>query len=145
MALSEARSAGEDVPVGCVIVCDGQLLARGYNQKEKNQDPTEHAEIVAIRKACASRKSWRLDGITLYTTLEPCPMCAETIIQARVSRLVFGAFDIQSGAVGSKFNLFIPGRPYPIPEIKSGVLLEPCQQLLLNFFREKRAIKNEKG
>jgi len=140
MAFQQARLAGvgEDVPVGCVLVRDNQLIASGYNQKEKNQDPTEHAEIVAIRKACATLKSWRLDGVTLYTTLEPCPMCAETIMQARVSRLVFGAFDPASGAVGSKFNLFVPGRPYPIPEVTSGIMQEQCQQLLVNFFRERR-------
>ncbi len=138
MALAEARSSGEDVPVGCVIVRDNELIARGYNQKELNQDPTEHAEIVAIRKACAMQKSWRLDGYTLYTTLEPCPMCAEVIIQARVSRLVFGAYDANSGAVGSKFNLFVPDRPYPIPEVSGGILLEECRELLVNFFRQRR-------
>ncbi len=138
MAIEEARLAGEDVPVGCVIVRDDQVLARGHNQKEKTQDVTDHAEIMAIRQASAALKSWRLDGTVLYTTLEPCPMCAEAIMQARVSRLVFGAYDINSGAVGSKFNLFVPGRPYPIPEVTGGLLLERCQSLIVDFFRQCR-------
>ena len=138
MALAQARASGEDVPVGCVLVKENELITSGYNQKEKNQDPTEHAEIVAMRKACALQNSWRLDGVTLYTTLEPCPMCAEAIIQARVSRLVFGAYDALSGAVGSKFNLFVPDRPYPIPQVTGGIMLEPCRDLLVEFFRKRR-------
>jgi tRNA(adenine34) deaminase len=138
MALQEANSSGEDVPVGAILVRDNQVIAKGYNEKEKTQDPTDHAEIVAIRRACAAQKSWRLDGTTLYTTLEPCPICAETIMQARVSRLVFGAYDAHSGAVGSKFNLFIPGRPYPIPQVIGGILQEECQELLKTFFRLRR-------
>ncbi len=140
MALKEAHLAeeSEDVPVGCVIVRDEKILASGHNQKEKSLDPTDHAEIIAIRKAASTLKSWRLDGTTLYTTLEPCPMCAEAIMQTRISRLVFGAYDIQSGAVGSKFNLFLPGRPYPVPEVTGGILQEQCQGLLVNFFRQRR-------
>ena len=138
MAIAEARLAHEDVPVGCVIVEEGKLLAAGHNEKESTQDPTDHAEIIAIRKASSIRKSWRLNGTTLYTTLEPCPMCAEAIMQTRVSRLVFGAYDIQSGAIVSKFNLLIPGRSYPVPEITGGVLQEECRVLLVNFFRTRR-------
>jgi tRNA(adenine34) deaminase len=138
MALKEARLSEFDVPVGCVIVRDEKLFASGHNEKEKSQDPTDHAEIIAIRKASTIHKSWRLDGCILYTTLEPCPMCAEAIMQTRISRLVFGAYDIQSGAVGSKFNLFLPGRPYPVPEVTGGILQEQCQELLVNFFRQRR-------
>jgi len=138
IALNEARLSGEDVPVGCVLVRDNELIAKGNNQKEKTQDPTDHAEIVAIRRACSMQKSWRLDGTTLYTTLEPCPICAETIMQARVSRLVFGAYDENSGAVGSKFNLFVPGRPYPVPAVTGGIMKEECQKLLQDFFRQRR-------
>jgi len=138
MAIKEALRAGEDVPVGCVIVKDGKVLSSGHNEKENSQDPTDHAEIIAIRKASIILKSWRLENTTIYTTLEPCPMCAEAIMQTRISRLVFGAYDIQSGAVGSKFNLFIPGRPYPVPQVTGGVLQEQCQDLLVNFFRQRR-------
>jgi tRNA(adenine34) deaminase len=142
LALNEARQAEFDVPVGCVIVRDDMLFASGHNEKEHSQDPTDHAEIIAIRKASSLQKSWRLDGCSIYTTLEPCPMCAEAIMQTRISRLVFGAYDIQSGAVGSKFNLFVPDRPYPVPEVTSGILKEQCQELLVNFFRLRR---NQKG
>ncbi len=138
MAIKEAHLANEDVPVGCIIVQDGKILAAGHNEKENSQDPTDHAEIIAIRKASSILKSWRLNGTTLYTTLEPCPMCAEAIMQTRVSRLVFGAYDLQSGAVVSKFNLLIPGRPYPVPEITGGILQEQCQALLVDFFRARR-------
>jgi tRNA(adenine34) deaminase len=138
MALHEAHLCGDDVPVGCVLVRDNILIAKGNNQKEKTQDPTDHAEIVVIRQACSMQKSWRLDGTTLYTTLEPCPICAETIMQSRVSRLVFGAYDPNSGAVGSKFNLFIAGRPYPIPQVTGGIMQEQCQSLLQVFFRQRR-------
>lgn len=138
LAIEQALLTNEDVPVGCVIVQDGKILASGYNEKENSQDPTDHAEIIAIRKASSILKSWRLNGSILYTTLEPCPMCAEAIMQTRISRLVFGAYDIQSGAVGSKFNLFIPDRPYPVPEITGGVLKDECQSLLVNFFRTRR-------
>lgn len=137
-ALKEAQLTTDDVPVGCVIVREGKMLARGHNEKEQSQDPTDHAELVAIRKASGALKTWRLAGTTLYTTLEPCPMCAEAIMQTRVSRLVFGAYDINSGAVGSKFNLFLPGRPYPVPEVTGGILQAECQALLINFFRQRR-------
>jgi tRNA(adenine34) deaminase len=138
MALHEAGLSGEDVPVGCVLIRNNELIAKGNNQKEKTQDPTDHAEIVVIRQACAMQKSWRLDGTTIYTTLEPCPICAETIMQARVSRVVFGAYDLLSGAVGSKFNLFVPGRPYPIPQVTGGIMQEQCQEILQTFFRQRR-------
>lgn len=139
IAIAEAKLAGVegDVPVGCVLVKENVILAQGHNIKEQTQDPTDHAEIVVIRKATAAQKSWRLNDCTLYTTLEPCPMCAEVIIQARVSRLVFGAYDPKSGAIGSMVNLFIPGRIYPIPEVTAGIAEEECKKLLVNFFRNK--------
>lgn len=138
MALQEARLSGDDVPVGAVLIKGNELIAKGHNQKEKTQDPTDHAEIVIIRQVCLNQKSWRLDGTTLFTTLEPCPICAETIMQSRVSRLVFGAYDPNSGAIGSKFNLFVPGRPYPVPEVTGGILQSECQDLLKEFFRQRR-------
>ena len=135
VAISEAKLSGSDIPVGSVLVNENLLLAKAHNRKEKTQDPTDHAEIVVIRQVTSSLKSWRLTGTTLYTTLEPCPMCAEAIIQSRVSRLVFGAFDPKSGAAGSMFNLFVPGRPYPIPEIVGGIAEEECKSLIVQFFR----------
>ena len=138
MAIGEARLTTDDVPVGCVIVQDGELLAAGHNEKEKTQDPTDHAEIIAMRKASAILQTWRLDSSVLYTTLEPCPMCAEAIMQSRISRLVFGAYDPNSGAAGSKFNIFLPGRPYPVPDVSGGIMQDQCQELLVSFFRQRR-------
>jgi tRNA(adenine34) deaminase len=137
LAIAEAKRAEPDVPVGSVLIRDNVLLAQGHNQKEQSQDPTDHAEIVVLRRASEKLKTWRLEGTTLYTTLEPCPMCAEAIIQARVSRLVYGAYDPRSGALGSAFNLFVAGRPYPIPEVVGGVGEEECKSLLIEFFRGK--------
>lgn len=137
LAVAEAKLAAPDVPVGSVLVKDNVLLAQGHNQKEQTQDPTDHAEIVVMRKVAETLKSWRLEGTTLYTTLEPCPMCAEAIIQSRVSRLVYGAYDPRSGAVSSAFNLFVAGRPYPIPEVLGGIDEDECKSLLIEFFRGK--------
>jgi tRNA(adenine34) deaminase len=137
IALTEAGLANGDVPVGSIIVQAGQLIAQGHNRKVETHDPTDHAEIVAIRAASQQLGTWRLENCTIYTTLEPCPMCAEAIIQARISKLVFGAYDPLSGATGSKFNLFVSGRIYPIPEVIGGILEEDCQSLLKAFFRGK--------
>jgi tRNA(adenine34) deaminase len=137
MALQEAFQSGEDVPVGCVLVRDEEVLSMAHNQREKSNDPTAHAEILAIREAARRLGDWRLTGTTLYTTLEPCPMCAEAILQARVSRVVFGAYDSKSGALGSVFNLFCDGRIYPLPEVVGGIMEGPCQNVLVEFFRSK--------
>ncbi len=134
-AIELAGRAGQDVPVGAVLVVDGKLAAGGYNQREASGDPTGHAEIVALRQAATAAGTWRLNGATLYTTLEPCPMCAEAIIQCRVSKLIFGAYDPASGAAGSAFNLFVQGRIFPVPEVIGGVMEEQCRQLLVDFFR----------
>lgn len=137
IALQEASQSGDDVPVGCVIVLDSQIIGRGHNERESTGDPTAHAEIVAIRQAAKQSGSWRLSGATLYTTLEPCPMCAEAIIQSRLARVVFGAYDNVSGALGSKFNLFCAGRIYPIPEVLAGVEEERCRKTLVEYFARK--------
>jgi tRNA(adenine34) deaminase len=150
LALVEARLSGEDVPVGCIIVSgagagagvgaeviDNEIIGRGHNERETTGDPTAHAEIVAIRQAAKALGTWRLAGVTLYTTLEPCPMCAEAIIQSRVSKVVFGAYDNVSGALGSKFNLFCAGRIYPIPEVLGGVEEQLCREILTNYFALK--------
>ncbi len=144
-AIDLAKSSGDDLPIGCLIVSAGQqlhesveIISSACNEKEKLQDPTAHAEIQAIRKACQKRASWRLDSTYLVTTLEPCAMCAEAIIQARIERIYFGAYDEKSGACGSAFNLFQKGRIYPLPEVIGGVEEKACSQILLDFFQQRR-------
>jgi tRNA(adenine34) deaminase len=114
-----------------------EVIGRGHNERETTGDPTAHAEIVALRQAAKALGTWRLAGVTLYTTLEPCPMCAEAIIQSRVSKVIFGAYDNVSGALGSKFNLFCAGRIYPIPEVLGGVEEQLCREILTNYFALK--------
>lgn len=138
LALREAKKPKIDIPVGSILVRESQILGRGYNQREAMIDPTGHAELVALRKAAHALGSWRLTGCTLYSTLEPCPMCAEAIIQSRVSRLVFGAYDPISGAAGSAFNLFIAGRTLPVPDVIGGICEKKCQQLLVEHFKNRR-------
>ena len=139
-ALSEARQAYDEgeLPVGCVIVKDGQCIAAGHNQRERTGDPTGHAEIAAIRRAARALGDWRLTGCALYVTLEPCPMCAGAISQARVSRLVYGAADPKYGCAGSVYR--IPEDPAFNHFCKSdgGVLAEECAALLDEFFAERR-------
>ncbi len=135
LALKQARQSEKDVPVGAVIVLDGSVISVGVNNRERSLDPTGHAEIVALRKAAQNLNDWRLTGCQIYVTLEPCAMCAEALIQARVSTIVFGAYDPRSGACGSAFNLFVGGRPYPMPEIVGGIMEAECRQMLTDFFR----------
>lgn len=139
-ALVEARSAfeKEEVPVGAVIVMNGTIIGRGHNLKETSSDPTCHAEMVAIREAARYLGSWRLSGATMYVTLEPCPMCAGALIQARVDRLVFGCFDPKAGACGSLLNLAQDPRFNHRLEVISGVLEEECRSLLKGFFQRLR-------
>lgn len=139
-ALRSARRAAahRDVPVGAVVVRDGVAVARGRNRREVDGDPCAHAEIVAIRRAARRLGSWRLDGCTLYVTLEPCAMCAGAIVLARLPRLVFGAFDPKAGYVGSLGNLCADPRLNHRPETESGVLADVCGELLRSFFRGKR-------
>ena len=139
-ALQEAKKAAAvgEVPIGAIIVYEGEIIARGYNQREQNGDPTAHAELVAIRAAAEIKKHWRLAGTTLYTTLEPCPMCAGAMVQARIERLVYGAADPKAGAAGSLMNLVQDLRLNHRLEVTTGVLQEECGQLLKDFFRERR-------
>lgn len=133
----EAAAAGE-VPVGCVIAGpDGRVIGRGRNRREENADATAHAEIEAIREACAALGDWRLEGCRLYVTLEPCPMCAGAIINARVPALFYGAREAQSGACGSVIDLFFERFGHQ-PRVNAGLCGEACAQLLRDFFREKR-------
>lgn len=139
-ALREARaSAAEDeVPVGCVIVRDGLVVGRGHNRTEGLQDATAHAEILAIGAASNALDSWRLEGCTLYVTLEPCAMCAGAIVLARVARLVYGASDPKAGACGSVLDVIREPRLNHRVEVTSGVMAEDCGTLLKEFFARKR-------
>ncbi|MBA2252815.1 MAG: nucleoside deaminase [Nitrospirales bacterium] len=140
MALDQARLAPAlgEVPIAAVIVMDGQLLSQVHNFREVWQDPTAHAEVVAIREAATRLKTWRLTGTTMYVTIEPCSMCAGAIIQARVSRLVFGARDPKAGACGSVFNLPGERRLNHRVEVCGGVLELESQELMQTFFRRLR-------
>jgi len=140
LALAEAEAAlGEDeVPIGAVIVHEGRVIASAHNQREGLHDPTAHAEMIAITQAAESLRSWRLDGATLYVTLEPCPMCADAILQARIPRLVYGAADPKAGAVRTLFRLLDDPRLNHRAEIVAGVLAEPCGQILTRFFQRQR-------
>ena len=134
----EVKSSG-DVPVGALIVNEsGEILSSGKNEREKNNDPTAHAEIVAIRGAGEKLGSWRLDDLTLIVTLEPCVMCAGAILQSRIKRLVFGAFDQKAGAVGSSLDVIRDVRALSKVEVVSGVLEKECAKLLTDFFTTKR-------
>ncbi len=134
----EVKSSG-DVPVGALIVNEaGEIVSFGKNEREKDNDPTAHAEILAIRKASERIGSWRLDDLTLIVTLEPCVMCAGAILQSRLKRLVFGAFDQKAGAVGSSLDVIRDVRALSKVEVVSGVLEKECAILLTNFFATKR-------
>jgi tRNA(adenine34) deaminase len=135
---NEAKSSG-DVPVGALIVNEaGEVLSLGKNEREKDNDPTAHAEIVAIRRVGEKLGSWRLDDLTLIVTLEPCVMCAGAILQSRINRLVFGAFDQKAGAVGSSLDVIRDVRALSKVEVVSGVLENECAKLLTDFFATKR-------
>ena len=140
-ALAEASATqGGDVPVGCVVLTpSGQVVGRGHNQREATGDPTGHAEVVALRAAAAAVGSWRLAGCTLVVTLEPCTMCAGALVLARVSRLVFGAYDPKAGAVGSLWDVVRDRRLNHRPEVVGGVLEAECGDLLRAFFASHRA------
>lgn len=138
-AFAEARKAynKNEVPVGAVIVKNGEIIATGRNNREETGDATGHAETLAIREACEKLGTWRLDDCELYVTLEPCPMCMGAIINSRIKRVVFGAKDAKAGACGSVINL----NNYPFnhkPEIASGIMSEECQHILSDFFSNKR-------
>ena len=141
VALAEARAAVEsgDVPVGAVVLdASGTVIARGRNRREADGDPTAHAEIVAIRAAARSVGQWRLDGLTLVVTLEPCTMCAGAITAARLSRVVFGAADPRAGAVGSLWDVVRDQRLAPVPEVIGEVLADECLNVIRRFFSEHR-------
>ena len=132
-----ALAAGE-VPVGAVVVLDGEIVGPGHNRREQLQDPTAHAEIMAIRVAAERLKRWRLTGASIYVTLEPCPMCAGAIVNSRLDTLVFGAYDAKAGAVVSLMNLVQDERLNHSLQVYDGICQEECAELLRNFFLELR-------
>ena len=140
-ALSLARVAADkgDVPVGAIVVNDaGEILGTGQNLREQNNDPTAHAEIVALRNASEKLGSWRLDDLTIVVTLEPCAMCAGAILQSRVKRLVFAAWDEKAGAVGSVMDVIRDPRALTNVEVISGIMEQECSEVLKDFFNTKR-------
>jgi tRNA(adenine34) deaminase len=137
LVAKSALSAG-DVPVGAIVVNkDGVVVGKGFNEREANNDPTAHAEVVAIRNAAARLQNSRLDGCTLIVTLEPCAMCAGAIAQSRISKLIFGAWDEKAGAVGSVWDVLRDPRSIFKVEVTSGVLEDECAGLLKEFFSDK--------
>lgn len=141
-AIGEALAADEDgdVPVGAVIVRGGRIIGRGRNQRERLNDPTAHAEMIALTAAASEVGSWRLEGCTLYVTLEPCAMCAGALVLARVERLVFGAKDPKAGACVSLFNIPTDPRLNHRVTIENGVLQGECAALLVDFFARQRSL-----
>jgi tRNA(adenine34) deaminase len=138
-AIAEAKAAGPDVPVGAVVLdASGSIIGRGRNQREGTADPTAHAEILALRAAGVSRGSWRLDGCTLVVTLEPCTMCAGALLAGRVSRLVYGTYDLRAGAAGSVWDVLHDPRLGPPVEVVTGALAAECAAMLRGFFEERR-------
>ena len=144
-ALKEAEKSydKEEIPVGAVIVKDGKIIARGHNLKETKNDTTNHAEIIAIRKASKKLKSWRLTGCTMYVTLEPCTMCAGTLIQARLDKVVIGTMDEKTGACGSVLNVLEDYKFNHKVEIEKGVMEKECKEILQKFFRELKEKKKK--
>ena len=142
LALEEAEQAvrEEEVPIGAVIVYEDRVIARAHNQREQLHDPTAHAEMIAITQAAEARRSWRLDGCTLYVTLEPCPMCAGAILQARITTVVYGATDPKAGAADTLYRLLDDERMNHRCQIVSGVLAEPCGEILTRFFQQQRRL-----
>ena len=144
-AIKEAKKAEliDEVPIGCVIVKDDKIIARGHNLRESKQRSTAHAEIIAIEKACRKLKSWRLEGGSLYVTLEPCPMCSGAILQSRIEHVVYGAKDPKGGCMESCMNMYEVKGFNHYPDVIGGVLEDECGSLLKTFFKRKREEKSK--
>ena len=144
LAIKQALKAvqNDEVPIGAIIVKDGVVLARAYNLVEKKQDPTAHAEILAIKKACKKLKSWRLDGAEIYVTMEPCAMCAGAIVNARISKVYFGAYENKSGGAVSKFSILTDSGLNHKTEFEGGIMQENCANIIKKYFKAKRCIKS---
>jgi len=140
LALREAEAAlqADEVPIGAVVVQDGRVIASAHNQREQLHDPTAHAEMIAITQAAEALGNWRLDGCTLYVTLEPCPMCAGAVVLARMPRVIYGAADPKAGAVATLYRLLDDPRLNHRAEVIGGVLAEACGEILSRFFAAKR-------
>ena len=143
LALDEARKAYDlgEIPIGAVLVMDGQVVAKGHNMREIWHDATAHAEIIVIREACRSLKRWRLTGATLYVTIEPCPMCAGALVMSRIDRLVYGSSDYKAGAVESIFNIVQNDALNHSMVVASGVRSDECAEIMRDFFRSRRKSK----
>ena len=142
-AIKQAKKAAaiEEVPIGCVIVCEDKIIARGYNKRNLNKNTLAHAEIIAMNKASKVIGDWRLEGCTMYVTLEPCPMCAGAIVQARIPRVVIGSMNPKAGCAGSVLNVLqTEGFNHQV-ELETGVLGMECSEMLSSFFRELRKLK----
>ena len=142
LALDLARKAGElgEVPIGAVIVKDGEIISSAYNMRNQKGIATAHAEILAIEDACKKLGDWRLDGAEMYVSLEPCPMCAGAIVNARIKKVFFGAFEKKSGAVFSNFRLLYKGGLNHVTDAEGGILEKECSALLKEFFLDKRKV-----
>lgn len=143
IAIKEAMKAQDidEVPVGCVIVHDNKVIARGFNKRETTQDPTNHAELKTLQKASKKLNSWRLDDCDIYVTLEPCIMCAGAIIQSRIRHVYFGAYDPKGGALGSSIDVLTASNINHHPKVTGGLLEEECSNILKEYFRHKREMK----
>lgn len=138
LTLLYPQRTSPDVPVGAICVLEGRIIGQGHNRREADADPTAHAEVLAIRQAAAHLGSWRLNGVTLYVTLEPCPMCSGAIWLSRLDRVVFGAWDEKAGACGSIFDIPRDPRLNHRPQLVGGVLEHECAQILKDFFSTQR-------
>lgn len=146
IAIEEAKKAAQlgEVPIGAIVVYNGEIIAKAHNLRESRQNAVAHAELLAIETACHKLGTWRLENSTLYVTLEPCPMCAGAIILSRIERVVFGAYDKKAGCAGTLMNLLEDERLNHQSEVISGVKGEECGELLSSFFRELRSQKKNK-
>ncbi len=144
LAIKEALKAQEkdEVPIGAVLVLDGKVIARAHNLMEKTQLATAHAEILAINKACRKLKSWRLDGAELFVTIEPCAMCAGAIVNARIKKVYFGAYEPKSGCAQSKFGVLTGSGLNHSTDFEGGILGETCSNIIKNYFKGKRKQKS---
>lgn len=140
LALAEARRAAAlgEIPIGAVLVCGGEVIARAHNMRETWQDATAHAEIIVIKEACAKLGRWRLSGCTLYVTVEPCPMCSGAIVNSRVDKVVYGCPDAKAGGAESIFNIITNPNLNHCAEVISGVCEQECAQVMKDFFRRRR-------
>ena len=140
LALAEAQKAFDlgEVPIGAVLIMDGQVVASGHNMRESWHDATAHAEMIAIREACEKLGRWRLTGLTLYVTIEPCPMCAGALVMSRVDRLVYGSADVKAGAIESIFNIAQNDALNHSMMVTAGIRANECAQIMKDFFKQRR-------